>query len=116
MNITEFLTAAALLVGTVVMLFSSVGLLRFPDVFMRMHAATKASTLGIGFILISAAIFFGDGLVTTKLVALIVIYFFTAPIGAQVLAHGAHRARTPMSDQTWIDELDDSETAEAEQT
>lgn len=109
MNIGELLIAAALLLGTVIMLLSAIGLLHFRDVYMRMHAATKASTLGIGLILISATIFFGDWLVTVKMSALIVIYFFTSPIGAQVLAHGAHRARTPMSDQTWIDELDDYE-------
>jgi multicomponent Na+:H+ antiporter subunit G len=94
-----------LLLGALVMLLGAVGLLRFGDVFLRMHAGTKASTLGIGFIMVGAALYFGDALLTIKLIALGVIYFFTAPIGAQVLARAAHIAHAPMVKETWIDEL-----------
>ncbi len=107
MNLTNLVIGILLLLGALIMLLSSVGLLRFGDVFLRMHASTKASTLGIGFIMVGVALYFGDALLTIKLIALAVIYFFTAPIGAQVLASAAHIARVPMVKETWIDELNE---------
>ncbi len=109
MTITEVLIGLLLLVGALIMLLASVGLLRFGDVYLRMHAGTKASTLGIGFVMVGAALYFGDALLTIKLIALGAIYFFTAPTGAQVLARAAHIARTPMVKETWIDELKESQ-------
>lgn len=106
---TEVLIGVLLLVGALIMVLASVGLLRFGDVYLRMHAGTKASTLGIGFIMIGAALFFTDALLTIKLIALGAIYFFTAPTGAQVLARAAHIARTPTVKETWIDEFADSQ-------
>lgn len=101
----EILITVCLILGSLVALLASVGVLRFGDVFMRMHASTKASTLGIGFIMLGAVFYFGEPLITIKLLALLVIYFFTSPTGTQVLARAAHLARTPMVEETWIDEL-----------
>ncbi len=106
MTIADVLIGVLLLLGALIMVLASVGLLRFGDVYLRMHAGTKASTLGIGFVMIGAALYFSDALLTIKLIALGVIYFFTAPTGAQVLARAAHIARTPMVKETWIDELE----------
>lgn len=108
MLIIDILTAVFLVAGTALMILSAFGLLRFGDAFMRMHAGTKASVLGIGCIIIGAAIHFSDSLITIKLLALGLLYFFTSPTGAHVLARGAHVARTPMVKETWIDELEAS--------
>ncbi len=101
----EIVVSIFLIAGTIIRLLSTIGLLRFGDVYMRMHASTKASTLSIGFIMIAVALHFGDPLLTIKLIALGVIYFFTSPTGSQVLAHSAHIAGNPMVKETWIDEL-----------
>lgn len=101
----EMIVALFLLIGTVIRLISSIGLLRFGDVYLRMHASTKASTLGIGFIMVGVAVYFGEPLLTIKLTALAAIYFFTSPTGSQVLARSAYIARSPMVKETWIDEL-----------
>ena len=114
MLIEDILTAVFLVLGTTIMILGSIGLVRFGDVFMRMHAGTKSSVLGIGFIMIGVAIHFSDALVTIKLLALALIYFFTSPTGAQVLARGAHVARTPMVKETWIDELAESHHTDIE--
>lgn len=96
-------------IGTTIMLLAAFGLIRFGDVFLRAHAATKASTLGIGFIMAGVAVYFADPLVTFKLIALTAIYFLTSPIGAQVLTYGAHCAGVPKVKETWIDELSSDE-------
>ena len=96
------------------MFLSGVGLLRYGDVFMRMHAGTKSSLLGLGCIMLGVAIYFSDSLITIKLLALGLVYFFTTPTGAQVLARGAHAARIPMAKETWIDELADSHLTDVE--
>jgi len=108
MNVTDVVIAILLVVGALIMLLASVGLLRFGDVYLRMHAGTKATTLGIGTIMLAAALYFGDALLTIKVIVLGMLFFFTAPTGAQVLARAAHTARTPMVKETWIDELEQS--------
>jgi multicomponent Na+:H+ antiporter subunit G len=107
MSVTEIIAAILMLLGTVIMILGSLGVLRFGDVFLRMHAATKSGTLGIGFLLVGVALYFGEALITIKLAVLTAIYFLTSPIGAQVLAHAAHSAKIPLVKETWIDELAD---------
>lgn len=104
-NPMEIVIAVFLIFGAAIHLLSALGLVRFGDVFLRMHASTKASTLGVGFIMIATALYFADALITIKLLALLVIYFFTSPTGVQVLAHAAHISELPMVKETWIDEL-----------
>jgi len=113
MNIEDILVSIFLLAGMAVMLLASIGLLRFGDVFLRMHAATKSSTLGIGFIIIGVGLFFGEPLITIKLAALSAIYFFATATGAQVLASASHATRVRMVKETWIDELAEREAPEA---
>lgn len=105
MTVTEILVAVFLLLGAVTMLFSSIGMLRFRDVFLRMHAATKSSSFAIACIMIGVALFFADSLLTIRLIALLFIYLLTVPVGAQVLGHAAHVAGIRMTEETWIDEL-----------
>ena len=57
-SLLELVVAAALVLGTFLMLVTCVGLLRFPDVFCRMHAAGKAGTLGVSFLILAAIVYF----------------------------------------------------------
>ncbi|KXK25328.1 MAG: monovalent cation/proton antiporter subunit MnhG/PhaG [Chloroflexi bacterium OLB15] len=111
MTLLEIIVGGLLLIGAIVRLLASIGMLRFGDIYMRMHAATKASVTGLGLMVIAAAIFYADPLLTVKLIALSVIYFFTSPTGSQVLASAAHQAGYPRVKETWIDELADAEAA-----
>jgi multicomponent Na+:H+ antiporter subunit G len=84
--VTVFLTIGAffLVVGTV-------GLLRLPDVYNRMHATSKATTIGASSILFAAAIyFFPDGAALTTLVGILFL-FLTAPTGAHVISRAAKK-------------------------
>jgi multicomponent Na+:H+ antiporter subunit G len=76
--------------GALFILSTSIGMLRKPDVYLRISVTTKAATLGIGLILISAAIYFNESSVTTRLIAIILFVFLTAPIGGHMLARSAY--------------------------
>lgn len=57
---TEIISGLFLLAGSLFILLSAIGVLRMPDLFTRMSATTKASTLGVGFVLIGTAFFWMD--------------------------------------------------------
>jgi multicomponent Na+:H+ antiporter subunit G len=91
--------------GAVFILSSSIGLLRKPDVYLRISVTAKASTLGIGLMLSSAALFFNDYSVTTRIVAIILFVFLTIAIGGHLLARAAYFTKTPIWKGTKVDDL-----------
>ena len=104
------LVGGVLILGGAFFLFSAgLGMLRMPDVYTRMQAGTKASTLG-NLLVLAGLAFFHLGW-TLKL--LIVIYFvlMTNPISSHALARAAHFRRVPMAGNTVADALRDSETS-----
>ncbi|MCH6235644.1 cation:proton antiporter [Cognataquiflexum rubidum] len=91
--------------GALFILSSSVGLLRKPDVFLRISVTGKASTLGIGLVLVSSALFFNNYSVTTRVIATIIFLFLTISIGGHLLARAAYIIKTPVWKGTKIDDL-----------
>jgi multicomponent Na+:H+ antiporter subunit G len=67
-------------VGAVFILLAAVGIVRMPDFYLRVSVTTKAATLGIGLVLIAAAVYFKDGSVTSRVVAIILFLLLTAPV------------------------------------
>lgn len=105
MSVLDTVSATLLLVGVALNLLGAVGLNRFDDVFARMHAATKSTTLGMVLVLTGAAMqmsHLGDAF---KLMLVIVPQLITAPVGAHMIARAAYRSGTELSDKTAIDEL-----------
>jgi multicomponent K+:H+ antiporter subunit G len=97
----EIFTSLFLLIGAVFALIGSIGLARLPDLFMRLHGPTKATTLGVGGILIASALHFSsleDGLSLHELLVTLFL-LSTAPISAFLISRtmlhlhgeGAHR-------------------------
>jgi multicomponent Na+:H+ antiporter subunit G len=72
---------------------------------MRLQAATKASTLGVGCMLLGLAIHFQDLTVTTRAVLIIAFFFLTAPVGAHMIARAAYAVGVPLWEGTITDEL-----------
>lgn len=106
MNAALEVTAAVLLLGgSVLAVLAGVGLQRFPDVFARIHAATKATTLGLVLIVAGAALSIGDPGDAAKLALVAVLQFVTAPVSAHMVGRASYRAGTEMSDRTAVDEL-----------
>lgn len=93
-----------LVAGSVFMFVAGFGIFRMPDLFTRMHAATKAASLGVGLLLVGAAVHFGDLGITTKAVITIIFIFFTAPVAAHMLGRSAYRRRVPLWKESVIDE------------
>ena len=71
------------------MLIGGIGILRFPDVFTRMHAASITDTMGAGALLLGLTIQAGLTLVAVKLILILVFLFFTSPTSSFALAHAA---------------------------
>jgi multicomponent Na+:H+ antiporter subunit G len=100
----NLIVVALVFAGTFLMFLTGLGLVRMPDVFTRMHAATKAASLGVALLLIAAALHFGETGVVTKAVATVVFIFLTAPVAASVLGRAAYARRIPLWDKSVIDE------------
>lgn len=101
---SEAIGAAILLIGAFFMFVASLGLVRLPDVYTRMHAATKATTFGMGGILITTSIAFQDSEVTTQSVLALVFLFLTAPVSAHLIARAAYKDGPDLDTATTIDE------------
>lgn len=97
--------AILLLLGGGFTLVAGLGLLRMPDVFIRMHASTKAGTLGVGLILLAAALHFGDSAIASRALLIALFVLLTAPVAAHLIARAAYRTGTPLWERGVIDEL-----------
>ena len=91
--------------GALFILVAAVGLLRFPDVITRMHATTKAGTLGLGLIAIAAMLFFGRMDVVARSSGIILFVFLTAPISAHMISRAAYFADVKLWEGTFVDQL-----------
>lgn len=92
----ELVIAALVLLGGFFCLVAGLGILRLPDVLMRMHASTKAGTLGSGLILVAVAVYFGDLATITRAVAAILFLLITAPVAAHMIGRAAFRVGVPL--------------------
>jgi len=101
--------AAALLLslGSLFSLVAALGMLRLPDTVMRMHAATKAGTLGAGLILIAEAFFYAELGITLRALAAITFLLLTAPVAAHLIGRAAYYSGIKLWPKTWIDQLKD---------
>jgi multicomponent Na+:H+ antiporter subunit G len=77
-------------VGALLVVLAGVGVVRFSDVYARMHAATKAPTLGITLVGLAAALALGEG--RSKIALAVAFIFVTAPSAAHLVGRSAHRA------------------------
>ena len=89
MSALDVLSAAMLVAGGVFCAIGAIGLLRMPDFFTRMHAASVTDTLGAGLVLLGLMLQAGLTLVTVKLIAIGVLIFFTSPAATHALARAA---------------------------
>ena len=105
--IIEIFVAVSMISGTFLMVVASIGLLRFPDIYCRMHAAGKAGVLGVSLIIFSVVLFFIStevGVVLRGLLA-IAFQFLTTPAATHLLARASYITEYPLSDRTATDEL-----------
>lgn len=93
-NAMEILAAIMLLVGAGFVLVGSIGLVRLPDIFARLHGPSKATTLGLGGILIASILHQGaNGDLSLRELAITLFLFITAPVVGHLVAKAALRRR-----------------------
>lgn len=87
----EALTAFLIFSGAIFIVVAGIGVFRLPDVYIRMHAATKVGTLGSGLVLAGVALHFADAGVVLRCVLIVIFLLLTAPIGAHMIGRAALR-------------------------
>ena len=102
----EFIGGVILIIGAAFSLVAGIGLARLPDLYVRMHAATKAGTLGAGLVLLAVALEAQQLEVAVRAMAGLVFLFFTAPIAAHLLGRAGYIAGVPLWSQSCMDELE----------
>lgn len=101
----EAVVMVFMLVGAFFMFLAGVGVLRMPDLFLRMSATAKAGTLGAGLILLGAAFYFDSFSIYTRAIAIIVFLLLTAPVAAHMIGRAAYFDGVPLWKGTVQDDL-----------
>jgi multicomponent Na+:H+ antiporter subunit G len=101
---TDIVTAVVWLAGAAFALLAALGLLRMPDVFTRMQASTKASTLGLACLLIGSAIQMGDFASFVRISCIGAFVLLTTPVSGLVIARASYAAGVPLWKGTVLDE------------
>ena len=91
MNLLEPLAAIAIAAGLVYFAAGAVGLLRFPDIFCRLHALTKADNLGLGLVVLGAILLCGDPMRAAKLLIIWFLVILSSATSGYLIASLACR-------------------------
>lgn len=91
--------------GTLFILLAAVGILRMPDLFLRISVTTKAATLGVGLILIGMTVYFSNVSIGTRAIAIILFLLLTAPIGAHLIGRASYFVGVPLWKKSLMDDL-----------
>lgn len=102
---TDAIAIVAVVLGTALGVLSAVGLLRMPDVYIRLQVASKASSLGVALLMLGVAAHFDDFDVTVRAGLVVIFLFLTAPVAAQVIGRAAYLTDVPLVQGTDPDEL-----------
>lgn len=99
------LSYALMAIGAAFMVVAAIGVLRMPDVYMRMHSSTKSATFGVSFVMAGVALYFWDFAIAVRALAVVAFFFITAPVAAHLIARAAYVSREPLWSGTLGDEL-----------
>ena len=103
--IREIISLLLILVGTTFILISAIGVVRMPDLYLRMSSSTKSSTLGVGMIMLAIAVHFAELGIFTRALATIVFLFLTAPVSAHMIGRAGYFKGVPLWSGTRYDHL-----------
>lgn len=107
-QVIDIIVGVMLVIGAFFALVAAIGLIRLDDVYMRMHAASKAGTLGSGVLLLALAVESQQLDVVTRAIAGVVFFMLTAPISAHLLARAAYLVGYRPCKATYRDALADT--------
>ncbi|SQE48741.1 monovalent cation/H+ antiporter subunit G [Staphylococcus hyicus] len=107
-DIIKLFAAFLVFAGSIIALISAIGLVRFQDVFLRIHAATKASTLAVLLTLVGVFIYFifEQGYVSVRTLLALVFINITSPVGGHLISRAAYRTGAYMYQKHVTNESD----------
>lgn len=113
----EWIAAFFLIAGSLFMLVAAIGVVKLSDVYMRMHAITKAASLGAILMLASVSIIYVQWIVWVEALMVVVFVIITAPIASHMIAKAAYKTGMPKGPGYIMDELEgvDTELPEKEE-
>jgi multicomponent Na+:H+ antiporter subunit G len=104
----DVIAAVLIIAGCLLGLLGGIGVLRLPDVFGRMHAATKPPTLGLVLVAAGAILRVDSVADVTFLVLVVGLQFLTAPVGAHLVGRSAYASGGQLAPDTVMDDLADA--------
>ncbi|MGM0535983.1 MAG: monovalent cation/H(+) antiporter subunit G [Pseudomonadota bacterium] len=102
---TEVIKDGMILAGSIFMFLAALGVVRLPDLLTRMHATTKAATLGATLIMLAVAIHFAQVAVVARALGVILFILMTAPVAAHVIGRAGYFVGSRLWSGTVKDEL-----------
>ncbi|WIY53641.1 monovalent cation/H(+) antiporter subunit G [Devosia sp. YIM 151766] len=104
-NLAVYAGGIMLLLGAIFTLIATIGVVRLPDLYTRMHAASKAGAVGGGLILVAVALVEQDSSVSVRALIGIIFLLLTTPLSAHLLARASHLAGYRPDKRTVIDDI-----------
>jgi multicomponent Na+:H+ antiporter subunit G len=104
----EIVVGIFLIIGSLVILLAGLGVVKMPDIYLRMSATAKAATLGISIILISTGFHFGTTEIISRTTLIVVFLMITAPVASHLLGRAAYLNKLPLWEKTTRDDLGES--------
>ncbi|CAM4311018.1 monovalent cation/H(+) antiporter subunit G [Gillisia limnaea] len=104
--ITEIIVGILAFLGTLFVLFAAVGMIRMPDTYLRISVTTKAATLGIGLLLLAAAIHSYEIAITAKVLVIILFILLTAPVSAHLIGRTSYFSGVKLWKHSVMDDLE----------
>lgn len=101
----QIMSMTLFLIGAAFMVVAAIGVVRMPDLLMRLHCSTKSATLGVSCVMLGTALHFNDVAIWARALAAIAFLFATAPVAAHVLGRAAYCSGVPLWLGTLSDEL-----------
>lgn len=105
LSVRDWIAVPLLIIGVAFMFLGSVGLVRMPDVYTRMQAASKTATLGLWTTFLAVAVHFSEPIVVVRAFTLIILASVTVPVAAQAITRAAHRTGAPLWPRGAVDDL-----------
>lgn len=105
MSVQDWLSAGLMAIGTLLLLIAAIGVLRMPDLFLRMSATSKASSLGAGCMLLAVAVSAAEFSVTVRALLGVAFLFLTTPVASHMIGRAAYLLKVPMFEGMVCDDL-----------
>ncbi|MBD3627148.1 MULTISPECIES: monovalent cation/H(+) antiporter subunit G [Cyclobacterium] len=101
----DYLIMGLSTLGAVFILLAAVGVVRMPDLYLRISVTTKAATLGIGLLLLAAGIYFNEFGIYSRVMAIILFMLLTAPVGAHMIGRASYFTGVKLWSGSKLDDL-----------